>query len=132
MLVARERTVVAVHPEHALAGRRSVRPSALREEPIVTLTRTSRLRTVVEAVCRQAGFAPRIVAETSDLNVMLALVAEGVGIAMLPRSGLDGAARVTALDLTHPPVERRIVLVWHADATSPAARAFLTLARAAK
>jgi len=94
--------------------------AALRDESIVTLTPTSRLRTVLEAVCRQAGFVPRIVAETSDLNVMLALVAEKVGIAMLPRSGLEGAAAVTAIDLTHPRVERRIVLVWRADNTSPA------------
>ena len=127
-LVAREAAVLAAHPDHPLAARRSVRVAALRDESIVTLTPTSRLRTVLEAVCRQAGFVPRIVAETSDLNVMLALVAEKVGIAMLPRSGLEGAAAVTAIDLTHPRVERRIVLVWRADNTSPAARAFLALA----
>jgi DNA-binding transcriptional LysR family regulator len=129
-LVAREPTVLAVHPEHRLATRRSVRVRALRDEPIVTLTGASRLRTVVEGVCHQAGFAPRIVAETSDLGVMLALVAEQVGIAMLPRSGLDVAAGVTAIDLTHPHVERRIVLVWRADNTPPAARAFLALVEA--
>jgi DNA-binding transcriptional LysR family regulator len=127
-LVAGETAVLAVHPEHRLAGRRSVRVRALRDEPIVTLTHASRLRTVLEAVCRQAGFVPRIVAETSDLSVMLALVAEGVGIAMLPRSGLEGATGVTAIDLTHPRVERRIMLVRRPDSTSPAARAFLALA----
>lgn len=126
--VAREPGVLAVHPEHRLAARRSVRVGELRDEPIVTLTRASRLRTVVEAVCRQAGFVPRIVAETSDLNVMLALVAEQVGVAMLPRSGLEGAAEVAAIDLTHPRIERRIELVWRADHTPPAARAFLALA----
>lgn len=127
-LVAREPAKLAVHPEHRLAARRSVRVGALRDEPIVTLTPSSRLRAVVEAVCRQAGFAPRIVAETSDLGVMLALVAEGVGIAMLPRSGLEGMAGVAAIDLTHPRIERRIVLVWRPDNTPPAARAFLGLA----
>ena len=126
-LLAREPAVLAVHPEHPLAARRSVRLAALRDEPIVTLTRASRLRTVLEGVCRDAGFVPRIAAETSDLGVMLALVAEGVGIAMLPRSGLEGAAEVTAVGLTHPRIERRIVLVWRADNTSPAARAFLAL-----
>jgi DNA-binding transcriptional LysR family regulator len=127
-IVAREEAVVAVHPEHPLAARGATRVAALRDEPIVTLTRASRLRTVLEAVCREAGFAPRVVAETSDMNVMLALVAEGVGIALLPRSGLEGAAGVAAIDLTHPRVERRIVLVWRADNVSPAARAFLALA----
>jgi DNA-binding transcriptional LysR family regulator len=127
-LIAREPAVLAVHREHRLAARRSVRVVALRDEPIVTLTRASRLRTVVEAVCREAGFVPRIVAETSDLGVMLALVAEQVGVAMLPRSGLDGAVGVTAIDLTHPHIERRVVLVWRGDNTPPAARAFLAVA----
>jgi DNA-binding transcriptional LysR family regulator len=126
--VAREPTVLAVYPKHRLAARRSVRVGDLRDEPIVTLTRASRLRIVVEAVCRQAGFAPRIVAQTSDLKVMLALVAEQVGVAILPRSGLPGATGVVAIDLTHPRIERRIELVWRADHTPPAARAFLALA----
>jgi DNA-binding transcriptional LysR family regulator len=126
-LVVREPTLLAVHPEHPLAARRSVRVPALRDEPIVTLTRASRLRTVVEAVCRQAGFVPRIVAETSDLNVMLALVADGVGSAMIPRSGLEGATGVTPVDL-RPRIERRVMLVWRADNASPAARAFIALA----
>lgn len=127
-LVAHESAVVAVHPEHRLAARRSVRVAALRDEPIVTLTRASRLRTVLETVCRRAGFAPRIAAETTDIGVMLALVAEKVGIALLPRSGLEGAAGITAIDVTHPRIDRRIVLVWRADNTSPAARTFLELA----
>jgi DNA-binding transcriptional LysR family regulator len=128
VLVGREPALLAVHPEHRLADRRSVRVAALRDEPIVTLTRASRLRTVVETVCRQAGFAPRIVAESSDVSVMLALVAEQVGIALLPRSGLEGAPGVAAVDLTHPRIERRILLVWRAENTPPAARAFLALA----
>jgi DNA-binding transcriptional LysR family regulator len=59
---------------------------------------------------------------------MLALVAEQVGIAMLPRSGLDGATGVTAIGLTQPSIERRIVLVWREDNIPPAARAFLAIA----
>jgi DNA-binding transcriptional LysR family regulator len=127
-LIAHEPAVLAVHPEHRLATRRSIRLAALRDEPIVTLTRASRLRTVLEAACRQAGFAPRIIAETSDVGVMLALVAERAGIALVPRSGLDGAPGLTAIGLTHPHIERRIVLVWRGDNSPPAARAFLAIA----
>lgn len=126
--IAREFAVLAVHPQHRFAARRSVRVAALRDEPIVTLTRASRLRTVVEAVCRQAGFVPHIVAETTDLGVMLALVAEQIGVALLPRSGLDTVPGITAVDVIRPRIERRIVLVWRADGTPPAARKFLAVA----
>ena len=129
IVVAREPAVLATHPRHPLASRRSVPLRAMRDEPVVTATRASRLRTVLEAVCREAGFAPRIVAETSDLNVMVQLVAEGVGVALMPSSGLENISDVTLIAVTHPTIERRIVLVWRPGATSPAARAFITLAR---
>jgi len=129
IVVAREPAVLAVHPQHPLAARRSVRLSDLRDEPVVTLTRASRLRTVLENACRQAGFAPRIVAETSDLTVMVQLVAEGIGVALMPRSGREEASDVGTIPLTHPVIDRRIILVWRPGATPPAARAFVTLAR---
>ena len=128
-VAAREPAVLAVHPRHPLAARRSVRLSALRDEPVVTLTRASRLRTVLDTACRQAGFAPRIVAETSDLTVMAQLVAEGVGVALMPRSAGQEASDVATITITHPVIDRRIILAWRPGATPPAARAFITLAR---
>jgi DNA-binding transcriptional LysR family regulator len=59
---------------------------------------------------------------------MLSLVGEQACVAMLPRSGLEGTAGVAAVNLTHPRVERHIELVWRADHTPPAARAFPALA----
>jgi DNA-binding transcriptional LysR family regulator len=129
IIVSREPAVLAVHPQHPLATRRSVPLSALRDEPVVTLTRASRLRTVLETACSQAGFAPRIVAETSDLSVMTQLVAEGIGVALMPRSARLEASDVVTIALTHPTIDRRIILVWRPGASSPAARAFITLAR---
>jgi DNA-binding transcriptional LysR family regulator len=124
-VVAREPAVLAVHAEHALAARDAVPLAELRDEPFVCLTHASRLRHVLEGACQAAGFAPRIVVETTDLAVMVMLAAEGVGIALLPRSGLDGAEGVVALDVLGPPVDRRIALVWRADYVPPAARAFI-------
>src|SRR5690349_8129457 len=127
--VAREPVVLVVHPQHPLAARTSVPLSVLRHEPVVTLTQASRLRGVLEAACRRAGFTPRIVAETSDLNVMVQLVAEGIGVALMPRSGHQDVTDVVALPITRPTIDRRIILVWRQGATPPAARAFITVAR---
>jgi DNA-binding transcriptional LysR family regulator len=129
LLVAREPVVVAVHPTHPLAGRGQVRLRALRDEPMVTLTRASKLRTTLETACQAAGFAPRIVAETSDLGVMVELAAEQLGVAVLPASGLAGAAELVQLRLTQPKLDRRLLLVWRPAASPPAGRAFLALAR---
>jgi len=129
LLVAREPVVAAVHPTHPLAGRGQVSLRALRAEPMVTLTRASKLRTTLEAACRAAGFTPRIAAETSDLGVLAELAAEQVGVAVLPASGLDGVTGLIRLGLTHPTLDRRILLVWRPVSSPPAGRAFLALAR---
>ena len=129
LLVAREPVVVAVHPTHPLADRGRIPLRALQAEPMVTLTRASKLRTTLETACHAAGFAPRIAAETSDLGVVAELAAEQVGVAVLPASGLEGVAGLVRLGLTHPTLDRRILLVWHPATCPPAGRAFLTLAR---
>ena len=129
LLVAREPVVAAVHPTHPLAGRGQIPLRALRTEPIVTLTRASKLRSTLETACQAAGFAPRIAAETSDLAVVAELAAEQVGVAVLPASGLEGAPRLIQLGLTHPTLDRRIMLAWRPTASPPAGRAFLALAR---
>jgi DNA-binding transcriptional LysR family regulator len=128
LLVAREPVVVAVHPAHRLAGRGQVPLRALRTEPMVTLTQASKLRSTLETACQAAGFAPRIVAETSDLGVMVELAAEQLGVAVLPASGLAGAAELVQLRLTHPKLDRRLLLVWPSATSPPAGRAFLALA----
>jgi len=128
-LVAREPAVVAVHPHHPLVGRGSVPLHALRDEPMVTLTPASKQRSTLETACRAAGFVPRVVAETSDLGVVIELVQQQIGVAVLPRSALERDATVTQLSLTRPKLGRRIMLVWHPATSPPAARAFLALAR---
>jgi DNA-binding transcriptional LysR family regulator len=129
MLVAREPVVVAVHPGHRFAGRASVPLVALRDEPLVTLTSSNRGRLTLESACRAAGFAPRIVAETSDLGLLVDLTAEQIGLAVLPTSALAGAFGVVQVALTRPKLDRRIMLVWRPANRPPAGRAFLALAR---
>lgn len=127
-LLAREPVVVATHPDHPLAARNSVTLRALRREPIITLTSASKLRDTLETACRDAGFTPHIVAETSHLDVVIDLVAEGLGIAILPQSALRSSDHVAQLTLSRPRLERRLLLASPPTETTPATRALLELA----
>jgi len=129
LVVAREPVVVAVHPQHALARAGSVPLHALRDEPMITFTSASKQRSTLEAACHAAGFAPRIVAATSDLGVVIQLIGQQLGVAVLPKSALDSTDTVAQLGLTRPKLDRRILLVWRPAGSPPAARAFLALAR---
>jgi DNA-binding transcriptional LysR family regulator len=127
--IVREPVVVAVHPQHPLADQGSIPLHALRSEPMIAFTAASKQRTTLEAACQAAGFAPRIVAETSDLGVIIRLIHQQLGVAVLPESALADTTTLTRLQLSRPRLHRRILLVWRTAGTAPAARAFLTLAR---
>jgi DNA-binding transcriptional LysR family regulator len=129
LTVAVEPLVIAVARAHPLGRRARVTLARLRDEPMITLTRGSGLRAVLEQACRAAGFEPRIAAEASELGGLADLVAAGLGVALMPRSGADGAD-VALLELTRPRLSRRTALAWNADVTTPAGRAFVALARA--
>jgi len=128
-LVAREPAVAAVYPEHPLSGRSSITLRALRDTPMVALTSSSKQRSNLEAACLAAGFAPQIVAETSDLGITVELIRQQIGVAVLPRSALEGVTTVVQLTLTRPKLDRRILLTWHPASNPPAVRALLAMAQ---
>jgi DNA-binding transcriptional LysR family regulator len=79
-----------VLPEgHRLARRGAVTLADLEPEPLILPRRDTpagRFRAVVEHLCAQAGFAPRVAYELDDLSAAQAFVA--AGIAVVPMHGL--------------------------------------------
>jgi DNA-binding transcriptional LysR family regulator len=128
MLVAREPVVVAVSKDHRYATRKTITLRALRAEPMVTLTSNSLLRLTLAAATRTAGFVPNIVAETSDIDLLVQLAEEGVGVALLPQSAVASTPILQIIPLTQPSIDRRLVFVWPETHLSPAGRAFVELA----
>jgi DNA-binding transcriptional LysR family regulator len=126
-LVATEPLVLAVRRGDPLSSRRTVTLAQLHEQPMITLVRGSGLRTVLENACRDAGFVPRITAEAGELGSLVEFAAEGLGVAVVPRSATDGAD-LAVLKITRPRLQRRTALAWNDTVTSPAGRAFLALA----
>ena len=125
-VVATEPLVLAIRHGDPLSNRKTITLAQLREQPMITLVRGSGLRTVLENACRDAGFVPRITAEAGELAALVELAAEGIGVAVLPRSATEGA-KVAVVKVTRPRLERRTALAWKETATSPAGRAFLAV-----
>ncbi len=127
-----EPLVIAVAADHPLAKRRSATLDALNGTPIVTLTRGSGLRTVLEHAFARAGITPDIRAETDDVTLIADLVRHGLGVALLPESVAARARQpLVGIPLRRPTLNRRVILVWHRTRTTVTARAFLTFARPA-
>lgn len=126
-----EELVLVVAPDHPLAGRQQVEMRELRDEPFVLFKPGSGLRRVITQSSRDAGFTPRILFESGELGMLRSLVAEGLGVTILPRSVAEAPGReVSILSLGTPGPMRTILLAWQTPiAHSPAASAFLAFMR---
>ncbi|GGP38658.1 LysR family transcriptional regulator [Saccharothrix coeruleofusca] len=81
---------VVLPPEHPLAGAAEVDLGALADEDWVAPLPGNPVRDVVELVCGQAGFAPRVRHTSDDFRAIGALVRAGAGVALAPRNALPG------------------------------------------
>ncbi|GAA1686202.1 LysR substrate-binding domain-containing protein [Nonomuraea maheshkhaliensis] len=130
-VVVDQRLVAVVHPDHELAGARSVTVAELEGRRLVSLPAGTGLRAALEESCARAGFAPQVAYEASEPYVLGQLAARGLGLAVLPESAVAAAAsELRVLELTEPAMRGQMGVVWRAEGPrSPAARAFVEHAR---
>jgi LysR family transcriptional regulator, transcription activator of glutamate synthase operon len=124
--------LVAVLPhEHRLGSRSRVRMVELAGEPFISYRQGSRLRELLIAAGRHAGYEPRVALESNESQRIRRLVARGLGVAILPRSDAEGpGAEVCVATLTEPALTRDITLAWREGRRhAPAAAEFLDLSR---
>jgi DNA-binding transcriptional LysR family regulator len=83
---------------------------------------------MVKRACGAAGFRPGVVAEATDHAVQLQLVAAGIGVALVPRSAVQGLPHGVRLLPVHPRVERHHFALTRRSARSdPGLRRILEL-----
>jgi DNA-binding transcriptional LysR family regulator len=126
-----EELVVLLPLDHALSGSPRVKMAELAEEQFISFRTGARLRELLFAAGRQAGFEPRVTLESNESQRIRRLVARGFGVAILPRSDAERpGADVAVSRLVEPSLRRDITLAWREGRRlSPAAAEFLDLAR---
>mgnify|MGYP003607538012 CR=1 FL=1 len=118
--------------DHPLRGRERLRLAELADDPFILFEQGFALNTRIEHACALRGFTPRPAARSGQLDFIIALVAAGLGVALLPRLLTEGRnlepLGVVLVDETD--LRWRAALSWRKGARlSPAARAWLALAR---
>jgi DNA-binding transcriptional LysR family regulator len=130
-LLATEDLVAVLPLDHRFAGRERVGLAELRDEPFIAYNEGGALRHLLMQAAAEAGFTPQVAFASKEFSRIRALVARGLGVAVLPRSGTDPTSDVAVVELDAPGVHRDVTLAWRADRRhAPAAAAFLALARA--
>ncbi|HEY4229297.1 MAG TPA: LysR family transcriptional regulator [Thermoanaerobaculia bacterium] len=126
-----EPLLLAVGPEHRLAGRRSVRWSELGSEEFVSFGAGSTVRELVARAARSAGVTLRAPISAINLGTIRALVSAGLGVSVLPKAAFDlPGAPLRALELTEPSLTRVVSLARNTIRyESPASRKFAEFLR---
>ncbi|WP_219837700.1 LysR family transcriptional regulator [Paenibacillus sp. R14(2021)] len=84
--IIEEEIVLAVPPGHHLANRsKAIHVDELRSEPFIVLKKGQGFRQIVMEICENAGFEPRIVFESTNIETVQSLVAAGMGITFVPK-----------------------------------------------
>jgi DNA-binding transcriptional LysR family regulator len=96
----RDPLVLVVPRAHPVAGRSRIQMRALREEAWMVTPEGEPSRQAVDRLFANAGGAPPVSWEFEGLGTILSLVAQGIGIAAVPRLALAaGAGRVAVREL---------------------------------
>lgn len=122
--------VLVAPPEHRSTELTAVSLSELEADEWISGAPGVPNRVCLEAAAETAGIRPRVAYETHDYEVTLALIAAGIGVALVPRMALrhSASAEVVARPLSGVSLEREIHAV-HRPEPPPLANGFLDILR---
>jgi len=129
----RDPLVLVVPRAHPVAGRSRIQMRALRDEAWMVTPEGEPSRQAVDRLFANAGGAPPVSWEFEGLGTILSLVAQGIGIAAVPRLALAaGAGRVAVRELPGAVPARDVYAVVRASSVRrPATSAALAALHAA-
>jgi DNA-binding transcriptional LysR family regulator len=117
--------------DDALAEHERIAPALLKDQPMILWTRAAAATTYADVVelFRLHDIEPPIVDEVPRIQTILALVASGAGIALLPTSFINlNRKGVRFIPLRGPLPHRPLALAWRTANQSPTVRCFLDVA----
>jgi DNA-binding transcriptional LysR family regulator len=117
-------------PGTSLPGRSPLAPAALAEIPLVVSPPGTSTRILLEQALNAVGVTPRIAVQTAAREAIVPLVLASAGAALLPAPlAREAERRGAVIRAARPPITRPIGLIHREGPLSPAAHAFLALAR---
>jgi DNA-binding transcriptional LysR family regulator len=129
----RDDFVAGVPLGHPLAGRESITLEELAAYPIITTTRNTNARAVLEQALHHLHQTLKPRFELVHHFSVGKMVEAGIGVTLLPRSAVGSMAstRIVTVDMKSPRIFRELGLITRREYQfSPAAQAFVTVLKA--
>ncbi|MCP1572449.1 LysR family transcriptional regulator [Herbaspirillum rubrisubalbicans] len=132
MALTEDRYVLICHKDHPLARRRRIAWMQLQSYPLIFAGEVSGNRALLDPALKANGFVLRSFYEVQRSSTAVGLVAQGVGVAVVPKLAMQEGAypNVRMIELVDPVVSRTLVLITRKAAhLSPAAQALYDMIR---
>lgn len=124
--IIQEDLLLITPKNHRLNGRETITLDEVAEDPFIFFKEETALRDVIELICEQANFHPKVVFEGIDEKTIVDLVAANFGVALVPSSTAFNTEKVTSIKISHPICTRTTMMVWRsAGYISPVVKQFI-------
>jgi DNA-binding transcriptional LysR family regulator len=114
-----EELVVIVAAADPLAEANRLSIAELTDVPFITFQSGASIHDALQSAFAERGVTLRVSCESADMTTTFALVARGLGVALVPRSitenGMYTNRAVRAVPWGPDPITRTVSLVWRAD-----------------
>jgi LysR family hydrogen peroxide-inducible transcriptional activator len=127
-----EPLVMALPPKHRLAKKAEVNLADVVDEPFILLDDVHCFGDQVLSFCHRSGLEPRVVCRGEQIVTLLAMVAAGQGVSVVPEMAAvaDSAKACVYRPLGKPSPMRTLCAVWHKQRYRPASlQAFVDVVR---
>jgi DNA-binding transcriptional LysR family regulator len=123
--------MVVLPAKHALAKKSKIRMKELKPLFFVTMSETTHpgSRAWLTSLCRQAGFAPRILQDVEFESDLLNFVAEGFGVTLAREQIKHLAHPGVVLRPLAPPMKADYWIAWHKENLSKALHRYIEIVK---
>ncbi len=117
--------LICLNTDHPLSKLSSIPFNLLKDQPLIMLKEDTYIRQIINAECNKHHFTPNIVFSSSQVETIIGLIEQGIGISLLFDAITQKRTTVQSRPLTEP-IYFEIALVWNRNRyLSNAAKAFI-------
>ncbi|WP_082234895.1 cidABC operon transcriptional activator CidR [Halobacillus massiliensis] len=109
----KEELRVVLPPSHSLAERKQLKLEELKNEWFIMFNKDFALNDRIREACKEAGFLPNVISESSQWDFIGKMIATGLGISILPYSvAMLLKEEVRTIKVIKPAIEWDLAIIW--------------------
>ncbi len=109
----KEELRVVVQKNHRLVARKQIKLNELENESLILFNKDFALNDRIRGACKEAGFLPKVVSESSQWDFIGKMIEAGLGISILPTSVYKLLKEdLIAIQVVKPVIEWDLAIIW--------------------